>query len=142
LSGVKVVMDTDTIVAALRSPKGASAALLLAADAGRVTLAATVPLFIEYEAVCNRTEHVLAAGLDQRDIAVFLDGLADLIEPIEPWFLWRPQLRDAGDELVLEAAVNGRAAAIATFNRRGYLPAAKSFAIEILLPGEILRRLS
>ena len=45
-----LVLDTDVIVAALRSPQGASAALLLAALEGRVTLLANVPLMIEYEA--------------------------------------------------------------------------------------------
>lgn len=134
-------MDTDTIVAAMRSPRGGSAALLLAADDGLVTLLATVPLFIEYEAVCHRPEHVLASGLDRHGVATFLDGLADLVQPVEPWFLWRPQLRDPGDELVLEAAVNGGAQAIATFNRRDYSSVVGAFAIEVLLPGEILRRL-
>jgi predicted nucleic acid-binding protein len=129
-----IVMDTDTIVAAMRSPRGGSAALLLAADNGRVTLMATVPLFIEYEAVCRRPEHVLAAGLSGKAVAIFLDYLADLIQPVEPWFLWRPQLRDPGDELVLEAAVNGGAAAIATFNHRDYVPAADNFGIEVLSP--------
>src|SRR6266851_3962431 len=86
--------------------------------------------------------NLLAAGLDRQGVATFLDGLADLVQPVEPWFLWRPQPRDPGDELVLEAAVNGGAAAIATFNRRDYLPAADAFAVEILLPAEILRRLS
>src|ERR1700760_1935955 len=121
---MKVVMDTDTIVAAMRSPQGGSAAVLLAADANKLALLATVPLFIEYEAVCNRAEHILASGLDRTGVTTFLDYLVDLIEPVDPWFLWRPQLRDPGDELVLEAAVNGTADAIVTFNRRDYLPAA------------------
>jgi predicted nucleic acid-binding protein len=138
---MKAVMDTDTIVAAMRSPTGGSAALLLAADEKKLTLLATVPLFIEYEAVCNRAEHVLAAGLDRKGVATFLNYLADLVQPVDPWFLWRPQLHDPGDELVLEAAANGAADMIVTFNRRDYLPAAKAFAIEILLPGEVLRRL-
>jgi len=63
------------------------------------------------------------------------------VEPVEIWFMWRPQLRDPGDELVLEAAINGRAAVIATFNRRDFQPAASRFGIEILLPSETIRRL-
>ena len=55
-------------------------------------------------------------------VDVFVDAVVDLVEPVEIWFMWRPQLRDPGDELVLEAAVNGRAAAIATFNRRDFQP--------------------
>ena len=135
-------MDTDTVVAAMRSPSGASAALLFAARAGRTTLLATVPLCIEYESVCSRPEHVDAAKFGPADLAVFLDAVVDLVEPVEAWFLWRPQLRDPGDELVLEAAANGQAAAIATFNRRDFLPGAARFGLEVLLPGKVLRRLA
>ncbi len=134
-------MDTDTIVAAMRSPTGASAALILAADEGRTTLSATVPLFLEYEAVCQRAEHILAAGLDQRGVAIFLNYLADLVVPVELWFLWRPQLRDPTDELVLEAAVNGKVDALVTFNRKHFRPAIDAFELDVLLPGEALRRL-
>jgi predicted nucleic acid-binding protein len=114
---------------------------MLVAHDKKLTLLATVPLFIEYEAVCNRAEHVLAAGLDRKGVATFLNYLAKLVQPVDPLFLWRPQLHDPGAELVLEAAVNGGADMIVTFNRRDYLPAAKAFAVEILLPGEVLRRL-
>ncbi len=72
---------------------------------------------------------------------VFLDAIVDLVEPVDIWFLWRPQLRDPGDELVLEAAVNGRADAIATFNRRDFRPAAGRFGLQILLPAEAIQRI-
>ena len=133
-------MDTDAIVAAMRSPAGASAGLLRVARRGRVTLVASVPLCLEYEGVCSRPEHVAAAEFSSADLAVFLDAIASLVEPVAVWFLWRPQLRDAGDELVLEAAVNGRAAAVVTFNRRDFLPAAHRFGLEVLLPAEAIRR--
>jgi predicted nucleic acid-binding protein len=135
-------MDTDAVVAAMRSPAGASAALLRAARAGRVTLVASVPLCLQYEAVCSRPEHVAAAGLAPADLTVFLDAVAALAEPVETWFLWRPQLRDPGDELVLEAAVNGRADAIATFNLRDFLPAAPRLGVEVLRPAAALRRIA
>jgi predicted nucleic acid-binding protein len=50
-------------------------------------------------------------------------------------------LNDPGDELVLEAAVNGRADAIITFNERDLRPAQQSFGIEVILPREALRRI-
>jgi len=59
---------------------------------------------------------------------------------VDTRFLWRPQRRDPGDELVLEAAVNARADAIATFNRCDFRPAADRFGVEILLPSEAIRR--
>src|SRR6202035_1711954 len=100
---MRLVLDTDVIIAAVRSPRGASAALLLAIDDGLAELLVTVPLFLEYEAVCSRPEHMLASGLRAPDLAVFFDRLVELVVPVEIWFLWRPQLRDPADEMVLEA---------------------------------------
>lgn len=122
----------------MRSPTGASAALLLAALDARVTPCANVALMIECEAICTRAEHRLAAGLSVREVAVFLDALAALIDPVETHFLWRPQLRDPSDEMVLEAAVNGRAQAIVTFNRRDFGSVPAKFGIDVLLPREAL----
>jgi predicted nucleic acid-binding protein len=139
---MRIVMDTDAVVAAMRSPSGASAALLLMARTDRIVLTATVPLCVEYEAVCNRPEHLLGAGLDRAGVAVFLAALVSLVEPAMVWFLWRPQLRDPGDELVLGAAVAGRAGCIATFNRRDFRGPADRFGVEVLLPAEVLRRLT
>ena len=133
-------MDADTAVAVMHSPSGAAAALLRAARTGRVTLLATAPLCLEYEAVCARPEHVEPAGFGPGDLAVFLDALVASVEPVEAWFLWRPQLRDPGDELVSEAAVNGQAEAVVTFNRRDFLPGASRFGVEVLLPAEAIRR--
>ena len=134
-----MVLDTDVVVAALRSPTGASAALLLAALDRRVTLVANVPLVIEYEAVCGLAEHQQAAGVSAADAQVFLDGLAALIEPVETHFLWRPRLRDPADEMVLEAAVNGRADVLVTFNLRDYGNIPLQLGMEVLRPSDALR---
>jgi putative PIN family toxin of toxin-antitoxin system len=139
---VRIVLDTSALVAALRSPTGASAELLRLAVRDRVTLLASAALAIEYESVCRREEHRLAAGLSVREVGQFLDALIDLIEPVEIWFLWRPQLRDICDELVLEAAANGRADAIVTFNKRDFGTAPDRFGIELLLPSEALMRVT
>jgi predicted nucleic acid-binding protein len=64
-----------------------------------------------------------------------------MAEPVETHFMWRPQLRDPSDELVLEAAVNGQAAAIVTFNRRRDLGIAPMrFGIAVLSPAEAIRK--
>ena len=136
-----IVMDTDTIVAALRSPTGASAELLRRARRGEFTLAASVSLFMEYEAVCCRPEHCQAAGLDVSDVGVFLDGLAHIVAPVEVHFLWRPQLRDPADELVLEAAVNASAQVLLTFNMKHFANAAARFGLAVTQPGPFLRSL-
>lgn len=139
---MRYVLDTDVIVAAMRSPTGASAALLLAALNGRFALLANVPLFIEYEATCSGEEHREASGLSEGEVRQFLDGVAALAEPVETYFLWRPRLRDPADEMVLEAAINGRADAIVTFNERDYGNTPQAFGIYVLKPFDALQRLS
>ena len=64
-----------------------------------------------------------------------------MAEPVETHFLWRPQLRDPNDEMVLEAAVNGRAEALVTFNVRDYGTAASQFGVDVLLPREAIARM-
>ena len=124
----------------MRSPSGASAALLLAALEGRLVVIANVAHVIEYEATCSRPEHIHAAELTLAQVGVFLDAIADLIVPVETHYLWRPQLRDPGDEMVLEAAVNGQAQAIVTFNSRDFGVAPSKFGIDVMLPRDTLRK--
>ena len=136
----RFVLDADVIVAAMRSPSGASAALLGAALDKRLTILASVPLFFEYEAKCTDPEHWTAAGLTQEQANIFVNGLAALIEPVKTHFLWRPMLRDPNDEMVLEVAVNGGAEAIVTFNFRDYGKAPKAFNVEVIKPPIGIRR--
>ena len=136
-----LAIDTDVIVAALRSPSGASRRLLGLLRAGQIQAVATVGMMVEYEAVLSRPEQPAATGLTIHEVGRFLDGLATLVVSVRPHFLWRPQLRDPNDEMVLEAAVNGGADRIATFNLADYLPAATRFGIAVARPGDILRRL-
>jgi putative PIN family toxin of toxin-antitoxin system len=136
---MKIVLDTDVVVAALRSPSGASAELVRLARHGRISLAASVSLFIEYESVCTRQEHLAAAGLAPGDVHCFLDALASFIEPVPIHFLWRPQLHDPADELVLEAAVNAGADALLSFNLRHFRHVAPRFGLRLSQPGLFLQ---
>lgn len=138
---LRIVLDTDVIVAALRSPKGASAAILRAVDDGRVRLLSSVALVLEYEAKCTLPTHYEAAKLSQGDAVAFVDAVAALSEPVELHFFWRPQLCDPGDEMVLETAINGRADAIVTFNLRDYGHTPQRFGIEVLLPSQAIQRI-
>lgn len=136
-----VVMDTDVVVAGLRSPSGAAAELLRRVRRRELRLAASVSLFTEYEATCLRPEHVQAAGLHQADVEVFLSALAALVEPVPIHYRWRPQLRDPGDEMVLEAAVNSGAKVLLSFNQRHFAAVAPRFGLQLLAPGPFLRNL-
>jgi predicted nucleic acid-binding protein len=129
------------VVAGMRSPAGASAAIIRAVRDRLAILLLSVPPAIEYEAVCRRSEHRLEAGLSSRQVEIFLDALIALAEPVRTHFLWRPQLRDPNDEMVLETAVNGRADALVTFNVRDYGTAAAQFGVAVLLPRDAIARI-
>ena len=138
---MRLLLDTDVVVAALRSPLGASAELLRRIDGGQATMLLSVGLALEYEAKCMMAEQCMAAGVSYAEAQVFVDGLIGMAEPLQAHLRWRPQLRDPGDEMVLEAAVNGRADAIVTFNEKDLREARHSFGIAVIRPGEALRRI-
>ena len=102
---------------------------------------ASVALALEYEAVCSRPEHWLAAGLSEDEMKVYVDAIIALAEPVTMHFLWRPLLRDASDEMVLEAAINGEADALVTFNARDFGDAPVHFGTDLLLPREVVMRI-
>jgi putative PIN family toxin of toxin-antitoxin system len=135
------VADTDVIVAAMRSPRGASAAILREVRRETVELLLSVPLAMEYEAVCLRPEHQMAAGLSEREVHIFVDAVIAMAQPIKIHFLWRPQLRDPTDEMVLETAVNGRADLLVTFNERDYGTVPSRFGIEVMTPRRAVERI-
>jgi putative PIN family toxin of toxin-antitoxin system len=138
---MRIVFDTDVIVAALRSDQGASRLLLLAALDRRIIMLASVPLMLEYEAVLTRPEQLDKIGLSVVEINVVLDAVASVIEPVPLHFVWRPRLKDPADEMVLDTAVNGNADKLATFNLKHLRDAAMEFGIRANRPGEVLREL-
>lgn len=137
----RIVLDTSVIVAGLRSQSGASNRVLTLIAEQRLLPVVTTALFLEYEDVLNRPEQRLATGMAKDDVVGFLAALASAAEPVDVHFLWRPQLADPADELVLEAAVNGRAMAIVTHNVRDFAPATRVFDIEAITPSVMLRRM-
>jgi len=137
----RVVLDTSVLVSAFRSRRGASHRLLgLVAERRSVPLA-TPALFLEYEDVLKRPEHREISGLSVPQVDLALASLAAAVEPVEVRFSCRPQLADADDELVLEAAVNGPADALVTHNVADFVSAAPKFGLVLLRPGALLERL-
>jgi putative PIN family toxin of toxin-antitoxin system len=136
-----VVFDTNVLVAATLSPFGASFQLLALLPERRFELLVSVPVMLEYEEVLKRQDMRAQSHLALEEVDVLLDMLAAVGTPCTPFFQWRPQLPDPDDEMFLELAVNGRAHAIVTVNTRDFLPAARTFGVEVLRPGAFLRRL-
>lgn len=133
---MRLILDTDVMVAALRSGNGASRQLLMSAFDRQIELLVSVPLMVEYEAVLTRTEHLDAAGLTAIQVNELLDALVTVAIPVRLKFLWRPKLKDPADEMVLETAVNGGADRLVSFNIRHLAAAAAEFGIRVLQPRE------
>ena len=137
-AGVRCVLDTSVLTAGLRSRNGASFVLLQAVRVQRLVPLASPSLFLEYEDVLKREEQLEATAMTLASVDRFLGAFAVAIEPVEVHMRWRPQLRDTDDELVLEAAVNGRAEALVTHNVRDFEDAAPRFGVPLLTPGQLL----
>jgi putative PIN family toxin of toxin-antitoxin system len=134
----KVVLDTNVLVSGLRSRLGASFQILSLVGRGRFSLAVSVPLVFEYEEALKRQSRSL--GLTHGDIDDVLDYLCSIAEHREIFFLWRPVLRDPGDDAVLELAVEAGSDAIVTHNLRDFVEA-RDFGLEVLSPGQFLKRI-
>jgi len=134
---INIVLDTNVLVSALRSQKGASYKLLTLIDNGNFQLNISVPLFLEYESVTLRKEQKLR--LNKADILDVLNYIAKVASKREIFFLWRPYLKDPKDDLVLEVAVESESKVIVTYNKKDFSNIEK-FGIKILTPKEFLEK--
>jgi len=131
---MRVVLDTSVLVAAWRSRNGASFALIERLVDNEFEIAVSVPLVLEYEAVLLRH---LTADLRADDVEVFVDYLCALAHKQTVFYLWRPLLKDPGDDMVVEVAVAASCEAIVTHNIRDF-GRAKDLGLAVLTPGEFL----
>jgi putative PIN family toxin of toxin-antitoxin system len=135
MTAPKVVLDTNVLVAGLRSRFGASFRLLQLLGTGRFEIAISVPLVLEYEDVLIRQAGLV--GLDETDIGDMIDYICLVGQRQRIYYLWRPTLRDPKDELVLELAVAANCEGIVTFNRKDFL-GADQFGLSVMTPRELL----
>lgn len=135
------MLDTNVVVAALRSSCGASRQLLRAALEHRFQLLLSVPLLLEYEAVLTRPEQLDACGLKTAEVVRLLDALAAVSTPVKLIYRWRPGVADPDDEMVLETALNGKADAIVSFNTRNFKLAREIFRCPVILPAAALQKI-
>jgi putative PIN family toxin of toxin-antitoxin system len=138
---MRAVLDTSVLLAVFRGRRGASSAILQLVARGKLHPLVTTALFLEYEEVLLRAEQRLATKMSAGDVESALAAFAAASEAVEVHFRWRPQLTDPADELVLEAAVNGRADALVTHNLRDFVKAAERFELRVITPQECLKEL-
>ena len=136
---MRVILDTDVMVAAFRSAHGASRRCLLWGLKRRVTPLVSTPLLLEYEAVLTRPEHLSISCASAEDVSLVLDDVAESSDWVRLDYLWRPQLGDVDDEMALATAVNGHAKVLVTFNLADLADAAARFGIRALRPAALVR---
>ena len=131
----QAVIDTNVLLSGVRSRLGASNVLVEAWLRGTIVPVVSTALWLEYESVLKRRK---LNSMTPAQVDTMLAALARNSRATEIHMRWRPQLRDPGDEFVLEAAINGRASTIVSYNRRDFLPACKRFGIDIMRPARFL----
>ena len=134
-----LILDTSVLIAGLRSSLGASFALLALVGSGRFTIGLSAALVLEYEAVCMRSLEALGWTAD--DVRELLDYFCRVGKLAAIRFRVRPSVADPGDELVLEAAIATGSDWIVSHNIRDMAAGAARYGIEVITPGEALRRL-
>jgi putative PIN family toxin of toxin-antitoxin system len=131
---MKIVIDTNVLVASLRSRRGASFKLVSLLPSNKFSIAISVPLVFEYEDALKRLSSL---AITEQDIGYLIDFLCKIGYHQEIFFLWRPFLSDPSDDHVLEVAVAAGCDAIVTYNKRDF-KGIERFGLRVLDPRELL----
>lgn len=134
----RIVIDTNVLVAALRSKRGASYKLLTLVESGKFSVHISVPLVLEYEDVAKRL--LKDIPLTEQDIDDILDYLCIVAQREQIFYLWRPFLRDPKDDMVMELAVTADCDFIVTYNKRDFR-GVKRFGLRVVTPKEFLEEI-
>jgi putative PIN family toxin of toxin-antitoxin system len=131
----QIVIDTNVIVAGLRSRRGSAFQLLSLIGTKQFKIHLSVPLVLEYTEVLRRELPNLY--LNRNEIDDLINFYCAVGVSHEIFFLWRPFLRDPKDEMVLELAVKAGCESIITYNTRDFA-GVEQFGLKLLKPSEFL----
>jgi putative PIN family toxin of toxin-antitoxin system len=133
-----IVIDTNVMVAGLRSRRGSAFRLLTLVGMGQFDIHLSVPLVLEYEEVLLRElPHLQVPRTVVEDV---LDFHCTVATRHQIFFLWRPYLPDPSDDMLLELAVVARCDFIVTYNLRDFV-GVERFALRAIEPGTFLRHI-
>lgn len=133
---LEVVIDTNVLVSALKSKRGASFKLLTLIGQNKFDINLSVPLILEYEDVAKRL--IGGTALNEEDTNDILDYICSVSNRREIFYLWRPFLKDPKDDMVLELAVTSNCDMIVTYNKKDFKGVEEYFGIRLLTPKELL----
>lgn len=136
---MRVVIDTNVLVAAMRSKTGASRRLITLLPSDTFEPAMSVALYLEYLDVMTREENI-PPGVTDKEMVQFVREILSYSHKQGIYFKWRPTLKDADDDFVLELAIASQSEYIITFNEKDFRNI-ELFGIEAILPSSFLKRL-
>jgi len=133
---MRIVIDTNVFIAALRSSTGASHALLQLIYNRKLAPLLSVPLLMEFEEIAKRPGILPHLGFAEIEVALNMVANRGIEQKIH--FSWRPFLPDPDDDMLVELAIAGSASHIVTGNLRDLLPAGR-LGLLVMTPAEFLR---
>lgn len=131
---MKIVLDTNVLVAGLLSPFGPCGDIVRMVSSGDLTLCFDARILSEYRDVLKRPKFRFA----EDEIDALIDFIAIRGQAVAPSPLPKP-LPDPDDEPFLEVAIAGLVACLVTGNRFDF-PARLRQGVKVLSPREFLTR--
>jgi putative PIN family toxin of toxin-antitoxin system len=136
---IEIVVDTNVFIGAILSSQGLNRELIRRCLLGEYQPIMSNALYLEYESVIER-EEIIAKCQESSKVNELLDGFLSVSKWINIYYSWRPNLRDEGDNHVIELAIAGNAQILATNNLRDFRGSQLTFPqLQILNPYQIIR---
>ena len=129
-----IVIDTNVLLSAIYSNKGASYKLLAIIDSDKFTVNISTTLIYEYEEILK-----LKSKLEIQHVDSILNYICSIGKKNKIFYLWRPKLKDSDDDFLLELAVKSNSI-IVTLNGKDFKPASE-FNLKVMTPKEFLQHI-
>lgn len=139
MKNIQVIIDTNVLYAGLYSSTGASFQILKAAEEGKIQLVISISLLFEYEDVLKRNKEKLQ--FTDNEIDIILDNICSLSKFQKIYFLWRPYLKDAGDDHIIEVAIASQTQTIVTHNIKDFVGVEK-LGVRAITPKQLLEEIT
>jgi predicted nucleic acid-binding protein len=136
-ASLRIVVDTNVVFEGLTKQGGASGLMVDAWLTGLMVVCVSNALAYEYSDVLSRK---LSEERWSR-LKPVLGQLLSIAQYTNIYFSWRPTSPDAGDDLVIDCAMNA-GAIVVTSNIRDFQSAKKSLGLRVLTPVQFVEALA
>jgi uncharacterized protein len=137
---MKIIVDTNILINVLLSPskKSSSFKIIEMCLMGQLEPQIGCALFSEYEDVLHRPEIQAMAKYTSKEINQIMDGFLNVCSWVKVNYLWRPNLKDEGDNHLIDLAVASNTKWIVTQNIKDLNSGDLKFGFRSISPNEFL----